>query len=165
MSFHLDICVTTNLLQQRPTASIHSYMNNISCLSFWVHAWYQFVISLLQIWYSNHFFVVFVSRPCFIQNVISFRDTCVTTQLLQQRPTASVTFICESHIHVYVCLSECMLYTHWLYHSSMIDAHSCHLYIFMFIYLPIDLRPCFTTTILKGRCAPLPDAVIKTPRS
>ena len=152
MSFHLNICVTTNLLQQRPTDSI------------WVHALYQFVISLLQIWYSNHFFVVFVSRPCFIQNVISFRDTCVTTQLLQQRQTASVTFICESHIHVYVCLSECMLYTHWLYHSSMFDAHSCHLYIFMFIYLPIVLRPCFTTTTLKVRYAPLPDAVAKTPR-
>ena len=74
MSFHLDICVTTNLLQQRPTASLHSYMNHIFIFMsvLWVHAIYQLVVSLHQIWYSNFSFVMFVSRPCFKQNVISF---------------------------------------------------------------------------------------------
>ena len=85
-------------------------------------------------------------------NIMSFHfgDMCVTTQLLQQRLTAS--------------LSEFMLYTHLSYHSSMFDFQSFHLYNCMFIYLPVVLRSCFTTTILKVRSAPLPDAVAKTPR-
>jgi hypothetical protein len=103
MSFHLNICVTTNLLQQRPTASIniHTWITySYSCLSFWVHAWYQFVISLHQIWYSN--------QNLALNNMsFHFGDICVTTQLLQQRPTSSITFIWESHYireHSYSCL-------------------------------------------------------------
>ena len=56
-------------------------------------------------------------------------------------------------IHIHVCISEFMLYTHLSYHSSMFDAHNFHLYICMFIYLPVVLRSCFTTTLLKVRCA------------
>ena len=34
----------------------------------------------------------------------------------------------------------------------------------MFIYLPVVLKSCFATTMLKVCCAPLPDDVVKTPR-
>ena len=54
-------------------------------------------------------------RPCFKPHAISFRGICVTTKLLQQRPTTSRTFIYESHYireHSYSCLS---FWAHALY--------------------------------------------------
>ena len=87
MPFHLNIYGTTNLLQQRPIASIniHKWTTySYSCLSFWVHALYRFVVSLHQIWYPKLSVTMFISRPYFKPQVISFRGICVTTKLLQQ---------------------------------------------------------------------------------
>ena len=88
--------------------------------------------------------------PCFKQHVISFwRYLCDDT--VTSAETDSLSF----WVHA--------LYP-FMYHSSMFDSQSFHLYNCVFIYLPVVLRSCFTTTILKVRCAPLPDAVVKTPR-
>jgi len=108
MSFHLDICVTTNLLQQRPTASIniHTWITySYSCLSFWVHAWYQFVISLHQIWYSN--------QNLALNNMsFHFGDICVTAQLLQHifnNIHMRITLHTWAFIFMSVFLSSCFI--------------------------------------------------------
>jgi hypothetical protein len=136
----------------------------------YIHAWITYSYSCLSsecmlytdlLYHSTKFDTQIVPLLCLFQDLalnnmsFHFGDICVTTQLLQQRPTASIAFIWESHYireHSYVCLSECMLYTHLSYHSSMFDAHSFHLYFCMSIYLPVVLRSCYTTTMLKVRC-------------
>ena len=163
--------MTTKLLQQRPIASIniHKWTTySYSCLSFWVHALYRFVVSLHQIWYPKLSFTMFISRPYFKPQVISFRGICVTTKLLQQ--TNSLNNIHRwitlkyVNIHTNVCLSECMLYTYLCYHSAIFDTHSFQLYICTFIYLTVILNSCPTATILTVCWAPLPNAIVKTSR-
>ena len=68
------------------------------------------------------------------------------------------------NIHIHVCLTECMFYTHLLYHSSICNTHSFHLCNCKSIYLPVGLRSCFTATILNVCCTPLSKTIVKTPR-
>ena len=68
------------------------------------------------------------------------------------------------NIHINVCLSEWMLYTHLCYHSPIFDTHGFQLYMCTFIYLTVILSSCPTATILTVCWAPLPNAIVKTSR-
>ena len=61
------------------------------------------------------------SSTCFKPHVISFRDICVTTTFTSAETNSLRTFIYESHIHIHVFISEGMLYTNLLVHSTRLD--------------------------------------------
>ena len=74
-----------------------------------------------QIWYPKLSVIMFISRPYFKPHVISFRDICGTTTFTSTETNSLRTFIYESHIHIHVFISESMLYTNLLVHSTRLD--------------------------------------------
>ena len=112
MSFHLDICVTTNLLHQRPTASIniHTWITySYSCLSFWVHAIYQSVISL-QIWYKS--LLLYVCFKTLLETTCHFIWRYLCDDIVTSAETNSLnkhSYMNHIFIFMSVFLSECFI--------------------------------------------------------
>ena len=58
------------------------------------------------------------SSTCFKPHVISFGDICVTTTFTSAETNSLKTFTYVSHTHIHVCISEGVLYTNLLVHST-----------------------------------------------